>query len=113
MEDATDETGSQSQNAVVYLSSSHKLIFLRIISAERNFIRSNLTRYSTAQPFRIRFPITFFVADPELYPEYVSIMTAELNGVDGVERSESDWLQIMNAWISGVKDDYQSFIRSK
>lgn len=40
-------------------------------------------------------------------------MTAELNEIGNVERSESDWLQIMNAWINGVKDDYQSFIRSK
>lgn len=53
------------------------------------------------------------MADPELYPELVSIMAAELNEVANAERNETDWLQIMNAWINGVKDDYQSCIRSE
>lgn len=54
-----------------------------------------------------------FIADPEFYPELVSIMATELNEVGGLERKESHWLQIMNAWINGVKDDYQKFIRLK
>lgn len=40
MEDLVDDPDCQPQNAVVYLSSNDKQIFLRIISAERNFIKS-------------------------------------------------------------------------
>lgn len=40
MEDLVDDPERQPQNAVVYLSSNDKQIFLRIISAERNFIKS-------------------------------------------------------------------------
>lgn len=53
------------------------------------------------------------IADPEFYPELVTIMATELNEIPGVKRKESHWLQIMNAWINGVKDDYQKFIRSE
>lgn len=111
IEESVDDT--ECQNAVVYLNSNHKRIFLRIISAERNFIKSEFIDFSILPPVAISVYISVYFPDPELYPELVSIMATELNDIGDVERNESDWLQIMNAWINGVKDDYQTIIRSK
>lgn len=41
MEDQVDGAECQPQKIIVYLNSNHKRIFLRIINAERNFIKSN------------------------------------------------------------------------
>lgn len=111
IEESVDNT--ECQNAVVYLSSNHKQTFLRIINAERNFIKSEFVDESILIPLANPVYIFVYFPDPELYPELVSIMATELNEVGDVERNESDWLQIMNAWINGVKDDYQTIIRSK
>lgn len=58
------------------------------------------------------FFFLFLIPDPESYPDYLNIMTTDLNAVD-FRRCTTEWIEILNAWINFIKEAYQLFIRSK
>lgn len=51
-------------------------------------------------------------SDPDLYPDYLSIMVNDLNELD-FSLDSHEWIEILNAWTEHVQNEYRAFLRTK